>query len=460
MTNKKGMLKPEEIEQILTVDSVEIVKKFLSYYSKRSIVTVRSSIYKLLYEELEKHDVADLTFEDYKFVIPEGDTNITTQIIYRSRFLKFLYAFDYLTNPEGFESIWIKDMLIKEFSKEKKTKKKVEKTDALTIEELMLIENVVEVESNKLDTQKMQFCWFALFELGLPVEEIRKDISSENFFNGQLKTSEGVIELPVKFTKMFNELSKVNRQNNGFRTIDSLVANIGIDAGLKRKLVPIMIKNTRKSTIVTCPNCFESYSNEAHNWTSINNRIICVSCAETIKKKLKIQVNEKVIDNTNVDTRSEQDLSILFSFKDLKLKLKNKKVDYLKLHEFQMEIGSLGEAYVYQIEYKKLKDTKFANMIDERKAQNPENGYDILSYTEVGNPLHIEVKTTVGKEDRFFLSEHELLTALRMKNQGLSYVVYFVKEIMSDNPILDIIEDVTSNEYYTFETKNWIVSKG
>jgi hypothetical protein len=170
-------------------------------------------------------------------------------------------------------------------------------------------------------------------------------------------------------------------------------------------------------------------------------------------------VIEKTIENTNVDTQSGQDLSILFTFDDLKSKLKNKKVDYLKLHEFQIEIGKLGEAFVFQKECEKLKNTKYLYMIDERKAQNPSNGYDILSYSEDGKPLHIEVKTTIGKEDAFQLSEHERVTAEHMYDKGLSYVVYFVKEIMSDQPKIEMIENITSNSDYSFKTKNWIISK-
>jgi hypothetical protein len=351
--------------------------------------------------------------------------------------------------------------LIKDFSpKEKKDKKKKsEKPAALTIEELMIIQNVVEADSTKLDTLKMQFCWYALFELGLPVEEVRKEITSDNYSKGQIRTSKGVLDIPVKFHRMFLELSKRDSNYNGFATLDSLIANIGIDAGLTRKLVPNMIKYTKRTTTVTCPNCFEEYSNEAHNWTSINNLIVCVSCAKSIKKKLKIQVNEKEIENTNVHSKPEKDLSVLFTFEDLKSKIKNKKVDYLKLHEFQIEIGKLGEAYVYQKECEKLKNTKYFYMINERIAEVPANGYDILSYTIEGKQLHIEVKSTVGKEKVFYLSEHERLTAERMKNEGKVYLVYFVKEIMSDNPKLEIIENISSNENYIFETRNWIVSQ-
>jgi hypothetical protein len=284
LANKKDMLINEEIEDILTKNSVEIIKKFLATYSKSSTPTIRSGINNLLYDELDKHDVADLTFQDYEAIFPEDETEITTQMRYKRRFFQFLYAFDYMNNSEGFESKFIKEALIKDFTKEKKVKKKVEKKEALTIEELILIQNVVEADSTKLETLKMQFCWFTLFELGLPVEEIRKDITSDNYFNSQLKTSLGVFDIPVKFHRMFVELSNRDGVYNGFATIESLIANVGKDAGLTRRLVPNLIKSTRKTTNVTCPNCFENYTNEAHNWTSINNRIVCVSCAEALKK--------------------------------------------------------------------------------------------------------------------------------------------------------------------------------
>lgn len=453
MANKKGNLKPEEIEQILTKNSVEVTRKFLlENYAKSSFPSMRSAIYILLYGEIEKHEIADLTFEDYQSIFSEDNT--TSQMLYKKRFFEFLYAFDYLKNPNGFESVWIKEKSIKSFKKEKKSRGEVKKIDALTLEELMLIQNAVEVDSTKIETLKMQFCWYALFELGLPVEEVRKEIKSNNYSNGQLQIKEGVFDLPLKFQRMFDGLSN-NSNHNGFRTLDYLIENLGIDAGLERKLIPTLIKNTRKVTFVTCPNCLESYSNEAHNWTSINNRIVCVSCAESLKKKIKTQIDERTIENTNVDTKQSQDLSVLFTFEELKREIKNKKVDYLKLHEIQMEIGNLGEAYVYQKECEKLKNTKYLHMIDERKARNPENGYDILSYTIEGKPLHIEVKTTVGKEDTFFLSEHERMTAEKLDN----YVIYFVKEIMSDEPQLEIIENINSNELYTFGTKSWVVSK-
>lgn len=105
--------------------------------------------------------------------------------------------------------------------------------------------------------------------------------------------------------------------------------------------------------------------------------------------------------------------------------------------------------------------TKYHEKIDPRKGLDPSNGYDILSYTLDGHPIHIEVKATTGKEDNFFyLTKHEYNTACRMKEDGLSYLIYFIKEVMSTNPKLEIIEDITANNgFEKKEEYNWLVTK-
>ncbi|KPB06329.1 DUF3883 domain-containing protein [Bacillus sp. CHD6a] len=136
-----------------------------------------------------------------------------------------------------------------------------------------------------------------------------------------------------------------------------------------------------------------------------------------------------------------------------------KPIDYLTLHKFQIEIGKLGEAYVYEHECLKLKGTPFMIKVDDTIATNPLNGYDILSYTRDGKPLHIEVKATSGTEDTFYLSKNEYQTAERMKVHGLEYIVYFVKRVLSDNPELVEIKDITVNQGYSFEEVGWKVTK-
>ncbi|MYL44391.1 DUF3883 domain-containing protein [Virgibacillus halodenitrificans] len=179
----------------------------------------------------------------------------------------------------------------------------------------------------------------------------------------------------------------------------------------------------------------------------------------SVKKKLKIEVEVSPIANTDINNIQDGELTTLYTYNDLKKELKNNPIDFLKLHELQMKIGNLGEAFVYEHECERLKDTGYVDRIDVTKALDPNNGYDIFSYTKEGKPLHIEVKATTGKEDTFYLSKNEYEVAEDMKNQGLIYVVYFVKEIMSNKPLLTEIWDITNNKGYEFIEKNWKVSK-
>ncbi|PIC94959.1 hypothetical protein CSV69_13895 [Sporosarcina sp. P26b] len=184
---------------------------------------------------------------------------------------------------------------------------------------------------------------------------------------------------------------------------------------------------------------------------------MCKLCRRS--KKKDFEINDIPNENLNLNNDDQDYSTILYGYDDLKRDLQSKPIDFLKLHELQIEIGKLGEAYVYKIECEKLLGTNHMHKVDETKALEPANGYDILSYTRDGIPLHIEVKATTGTSDRFYFSENELGTAKRMKEVGLIYLVYFVKEIMSDNPILTIIEDISENKDYVFEEIIWKVSK-
>lgn len=442
--------------------SIEAINQFLIPYSAKA--QYRSAIYDLL--GTETLDVRKLTIEHYKRHVPENPKEFNTQQRYKHRFFQFLFAMDYLENSDGFDSdlLMHKAKLVKEFTRDKKSKsndtfKDYEKS--LTTKELIMVQNIIDSNSTKHETLKMQFCWYAIFELGLPIDEVRKNITSDNYVDGMIETSLGKLPIPQKFHQMFYDLSQ--REYNGFAILDTYIENLGVYAKLERKLLPSMIKLARTNHLIKCGNCFETYTNETNNWVSVNNKLVCVSCADEIKKKLDFEVKTSLVDNTNyrVNAETDTDLSTLFTFDDLKQKLINKPVDYLKLHEIQIEIGKLGEAYVYENEVRKLAGTKYLSMIDEKKALDPSNGYDILSYTLEGNPIHIEVKATSGNEDIFFLSNHEYQTARNMRNNNLDYVIYFVKSILSQEPKIEFIHDIIDNNDYYKEECNWkIIKKG
>lgn len=174
-----------------------------------------------------------------------------------------------------------------------------------------------------------------------------------------------------------------------------------------------------------------------------------------VKKKVGFNVDVVKIKNINLSNLSDCDLSLVYSFNDLKREIISTPIDFLKLHEIQIKIGELGEAYVYEHERNYLKGTKYFHRVDETKAANPKNGYDILSFTRQGKPIHIEVKATTGKEETFFISSTELEVAKRMNEKGLVYVVYFVQEILTDNPKLTKIYNVESNSEYSLTELNW-----
>lgn len=453
-------LSNEDIAALLTENSKKAIETFLTFYAANSHSNVRSSINRLLYHALSKDDVSEVDFQDYKKAFGDQIKSLSTQESLSQSFFRFLYAFDYLSNPDGFEKIWIKETVKRQFKKGIKHEEVVKVTKrrkTLNIEELLEIQEIFDADSTKFSTLKMQFCWYTIFELGLEIEDVR-NTTYENFSNGKLYIGETAYEIPEKFHAMFKVLSQQDRVNNGFASLDVIIDSLGQLANLDRKLLPMTIKNTRKVYMITCGHCGEDQTNLSSNWLSVNNRIVCVACADMLKKK---DFEVDVIQNENIDVNDDEqnDLTILFGYDDLKRQIQSKPIDYLKLHELQIEIGKLGEAFVYKFECEKLYGTNYMHKVDETKALVPANGFDILSYTRDGTPLHIEVKATTGTIDYFYLSTNELSTAERMKEEGLIYLVYFVKEIMSDNPKLTIIEDVSENVEYVREEINWKVSK-
>lgn len=418
----------------------------------------------MLYQILSK-EAADINFSDYNIVVPKREEDKSAQSTYRESFIKFLYCFDYLKDSTGFDSIWIKGNLAEEFKK-KKIKKNVavkrnSATSPLTLTELLAIQEVLNKDFTKLDMKKIEFCWHMLFKEGCGVEEV-KEIKSIHLRNGFIVTNTGNrYKMPSKFFALFKELNNRESGYNGFFTVNDLMEDLGELADLERKLTPSIIKKTRNENILKCGNCGESYENLTENWVSVSGRIVCFECAADLKKKLNLA--EEVLTHINFKVMSlEQEAHVeasVYKFEELVSNFKNKPIDYLNLHERLMEIGLMGEVFVYERECQKLKGTKYEGMVNKEIAENPTNGYDILSYERNGTPLHIEVKTTSTNKDEFFLSKHELDTAKKFKEQGKKYTVFFVKNILSSKPIVEIIDDITENNNFKFEELNYKVTK-
>lgn len=110
--------------------------------------------------------------------------------------------------------------------------------------------------------------------------------------------------------------------------------------------------------------------------------------------------------------------------------------DYIELQKFLIKIGELGEKFVYEKECSRLgnQESTYVDMIDVTPANNPANGFDILSYTKEGEKIYIEVKATVDCDNTpFFMSEHELSFAKKILSSGGIYQIHRVYNIMNDD---------------------------
>lgn len=106
-------------------------------------------------------------------------------------------------------------------------------------------------------------------------------------------------------------------------------------------------------------------------------------------------------------------------------------------------IGDEGEYHVLQYEIQKLKECGLVNLSEqiERVSKNSDaHGYDIKSYNKDGQEIKIEVKTTTSKAKQFtfYLTRHELKTALSIKE---NHYLYCVQLREGDVPLLHIIHN-------------------
>lgn len=463
----KNKLDTREIIQTLTRDTQEVINEFLKHYKSISHNAYRSAICNLFYL-LGKQDVKelDITDRNKNKEILENKGNQSANYKYCEAFFQYIYAFDIIKNPNGFDEIWIKKDQIARFNKllkrlenneNKQFKPKLSLIQINKIEELLSLDY-----KDNPKMLRMSFYWYLIFETECSVEEIKKMKATDYDYKTHILKSESGNEyyVPDKYIPIFDYLK--DRTYSGFRNVNELINDLGKIAGIG-KLTPIIIKQARNENTLRCSMCGNQYSNSKENWISINNRIICYKCAEEIKKKNNVIENE--IDSVSISTNYVQENikihSIVYTFDKLKSQL-NSSIDYLSLHKFLIEIGNLGEAFVLDLERMKLKGTEYEEYVSNMPALDASNGYDILSYDLEGNKIYIEVKTELGEENDFYMSDHELSIAKKFKKEDKKYIVYRVSNILAEKKSdikYEIIEDITENNSYKFNVYNWRVTK-
>lgn len=94
----------------------------------------------------------------------------------------------------------------------------------------------------------------------------------------------------------------------------------------------------------------------------------------------------------------------------------------------RMETGDKGEAYVLKMEYKRLSGTRFENLVNGNYSDDFSAGFDIMSFSENGVPIYIEVKSTLNPDgaEPFFMTAGERRFAEHCLRNGLDYRLYRV----------------------------------
>ena len=108
--------------------------------------------------------------------------------------------------------------------------------------------------------------------------------------------------------------------------------------------------------------------------------------------------------------------------------------------KLQKEIGLKGEQIILDYEKKQLTELGLYNYAQNVRWVAQEDckaGYDILSFDESGNKKYIEVKSSTGNVDKFYMTKNEIETAERF---GGEYYIYKVNNMMS-KPFITKIND-------------------
>jgi hypothetical protein len=113
------------------------------------------------------------------------------------------------------------------------------------------------------------------------------------------------------------------------------------------------------------------------------------------------------------------------------------KIDYVKKAERSLKIGLKGELLVVEKEREKLKALSIDKEVEHRSLNGDGDGYDILSYDSNGEPIFIEVKTTIGGINTpFDVSINEVLFS---NENPENYILY---------RLFNFDEEMNSAEYY------------
>lgn len=439
----------------ITEKSQVILDNFFGQYKEARSRTI---LINRIPNEVGINDLGQLTYEHYLFLINKYQST-DSYVKYIETFFKYLYWINVLEDEQQFRMHFgTKDKIGKQFERSKnknsnQSKEKKESESILSfeqIEKLMDYCNQVEPASDFASYSRLRkaFAFYVMFFQEVSVNGL-KDMDIKTYSEGKLILDDKLVTVPEKFYSMFEyalENGKVGKYQDLSRSIRKLGKIVGID-----NLVPKSITMTSKKYQFSCPICGEQYFSFGENWKVVNGKIVCSLCAERliekdVKKNVISEWDAKNIELVTADEK-EKITHYVSSYDKLKDKLKTP-CDFEEWNKYMKLIGDLGEKYVYEGEVRKLiaaKREDLAECVNAEIAKDHNNGYDILSYTESGEELHIEVKATPGTLDTpFYISKNEWDRAIEFKKQGKLYELHRVYNVGKDSIAVMVYTDIQS----------------
>lgn len=125
---------------------------------------------------------------------------------------------------------------------------------------------------------------------------------------------------------------------------------------------------------------------------------------------------------------------------------RSRETDYEKINKNKKDIGNRGEIAILQYEKDRLNNLGLNNLAENVSiAENDAIGYDIISFDDNGNEIHIEVKTNSGNSDKlmeFYLTENEFNKMI----EDPTYNIYYLYSIKNKPKLHIINKDILMQE--------------
>lgn len=134
---------------------------------------------------------------------------------------------------------------------------------------------------------------------------------------------------------------------------------------------------------------------------------------------------------------------------------------FQRKEELKIKVGLAGEDIVADAERACLAGTMYANAVNPCYAEQPDAGFDILSFSQSGQPRYIEVKTTnqARADVPFIMTANEIDFMKRCRAQGLNYEIHRVYALTDSQDWKREIYTAMDMEEFEFIPKEYLVRR-